>query len=103
MLLDGKLVELGQWRRCADVFIGADQPGAIAVLQRLQRMVDNRSAYLLELERRKVTADGQTFGVYVVAIDEIAYFSATVGKTGRSGAVRRAAARSGRAGAGRSA
>jgi len=80
VLLDGKLVELGQWRHCADVFVGAAQPRAIAILQRLQTMVDNRSAYLLELERRKVAADDRMFTPYLVAIDEIAYFSATVGK-----------------------
>src|SRR5436190_2078751 len=64
VLLDGKLVELGQWRHCADVFVGASQPQAIATLQRLQTVVDNRSAYLLELERRKVVPGDRWFTPY---------------------------------------
>lgn len=78
-LLDGKRVELGQWRRCADAFVGPDLPGAIKLLTRLQTMMDNRYDYLEECERRKIIA-GDVFLPYVVAIDEIAYFSATVGK-----------------------
>src|SRR3712207_1565048 len=42
-------------------------------------MMDNRYAYLLDCERRKV-APADVFGPYLVAIDEIAYFSATAGK-----------------------
>jgi S-DNA-T family DNA segregation ATPase FtsK/SpoIIIE len=45
----------------------------------LQIMMDRRYAYLLDCERRKVVAV-DTFLPYVVAIDEFAYFSATVGK-----------------------
>jgi S-DNA-T family DNA segregation ATPase FtsK/SpoIIIE len=79
VLLDGKLVELGQWRRCADVFVGgADIGRVLAVLRRLQTMMDNRYAYLLDCERRKV-APVDVFLPYLVAIDEIAYYSATIG------------------------
>ncbi|HEX8345156.1 MAG TPA: FtsK/SpoIIIE domain-containing protein [Actinoplanes sp.] len=77
-LLDGKQVELGQWRRCADVFVGPDITRALSVLKRLQIMMDNRYAYLLDCERRKI-APVDTFQSYLIAIDEIAYFSATIG------------------------
>jgi S-DNA-T family DNA segregation ATPase FtsK/SpoIIIE len=78
VLLDGKQVELGQWRRCADVFVGPNIEAALRVLRRLQVMMDNRYAYLLACERRKI-APVDTFLSYLVAIDEIAYFSATIG------------------------
>src|SRR3954453_18765913 len=39
-LLDGKQVELGQWRKCADAFIGPDIDRALALLLRLQVMMD---------------------------------------------------------------
>ena len=78
-LLDGKLVELGQWRHCADVFVGPDLPRAIATLRRLQKVMDNRCEFLLANEGRKVDAT-TAFRAILVAIDEIAYFSATVGK-----------------------
>jgi S-DNA-T family DNA segregation ATPase FtsK/SpoIIIE len=78
VLLDGKQVELGQWRRCADAFIGPDIVQALGLLLRLQQMMDNRYAYLLGCERRKV-APADVFLPYLVACDEIAYFSATTG------------------------
>ena len=78
VLLDGKQVELGQWRKCADVFVGPDIVKALSLLKRLQTMMDNRYAYLLECERRKI-APVDTFQPYLLAIDEIAYFSATIG------------------------
>jgi DNA segregation ATPase FtsK/SpoIIIE, S-DNA-T family len=79
VLLDGKRVELGQWRHCAEVFVGPNLGQAMALLLRLQRMMDNRYDYLLDCERRKIVPV-DTFKAYLVAIDEIAYFSATVGK-----------------------
>src|SRR3954463_3861764 len=36
VLLDGKQVELGQWRRCADAFVGPDIKQALGLLLRLQ-------------------------------------------------------------------
>lgn len=78
VLLDGKQVELGQWRKCADVFIGPKIAEAIKLLKRLQTLLDRRYTYLMDCERRKITA-GDVFVPYVVAIDEIAFFSATVG------------------------
>ena len=77
-LLDGKQVELGLWRDCADVFVGPDLEHAIRTLQRLQTVMDNRYAYLLSRKRRKI-GPNDLFGQILVACDEIAYFSATVG------------------------
>jgi S-DNA-T family DNA segregation ATPase FtsK/SpoIIIE len=78
-LLDAKRVELGQWRKCADAFVGASLPAATALLKRLQTMMDNRYDYLDDCERRKIKP-GDVFIPYVVALDELAYYSATVGK-----------------------
>jgi len=78
-LFDAKRVELGQWRKCADAFVGPSLPAATALLLRLQQMMDNRYDYLDDCERRKITP-GDVFTPYVVAIDELAYYSATVGK-----------------------
>jgi S-DNA-T family DNA segregation ATPase FtsK/SpoIIIE len=79
-LLDGKRVELGQWRACADVFVGPDQGHAIRTLTRLQTVMDNRYAYLEWCGDRKVIAtDTDRLRPILIAIDEIAYYSATAG------------------------
>src|SRR4051794_23623219 len=44
-LFDGKRVELGQWKACADVFVGPDITHALATLRRLQTVMDNRYTY----------------------------------------------------------
>jgi S-DNA-T family DNA segregation ATPase FtsK/SpoIIIE len=77
-LIDAKQVELGQWRHCADLFVGPNLDQALILLTRLQIMMDRRYVYLLDCERRKIAAV-DTFNPYLLAIDEIAYFSATVG------------------------
>jgi DNA segregation ATPase FtsK/SpoIIIE, S-DNA-T family len=77
-LVDGKQVELGQWRNCADVFVGPDIARALLTLRRLQTVMENRYTYLLAMGRRDVRRE-DTFRPIVVAIDEIAYFSATIG------------------------
>lgn len=78
VLLDGKQVELGLWEDVADVFVGPDLPAAIKALRRVQVVMDSRYAFLRSRKRRKVSpSDG--FSPIMVAIDEIAYFSATVG------------------------
>jgi DNA segregation ATPase FtsK/SpoIIIE, S-DNA-T family len=77
-LLDGKQVELGQWEHCADVFVGPDQGHAIRTLLRLQTVMDNRYAFLRQQRRRKVSRD-DGFRPVLLAVDEIAYFSATAG------------------------
>ena len=80
-LLDGKQVELGQWRHSAEPggFVGPSLDQALALLRRLSIMMDRRYAYLLACERRKIQPV-DTFTAYLVAVDEIAYFSATAGK-----------------------
>jgi S-DNA-T family DNA segregation ATPase FtsK/SpoIIIE len=78
-LLDGKQVELGLWEDCADVFVGPDLDLAILTLQRLQTVMDNRYAFLRSWRRQKFLP-GDVFGAILVAIDEIAYFSATAGE-----------------------
>ncbi|MFC0528200.1 FtsK/SpoIIIE domain-containing protein [Phytohabitans kaempferiae] len=77
-LLDGKQVELGLWEHCADVFVGPDIHLAIRTLLRVQKVMDNRYAYLKAHRRRKVRPN-DVFGQLLVACDEIAYFSATAG------------------------
>src|SRR5215467_11800217 len=78
VLLDGKRVELGQWAGLAKVFVGPDQAQVIATLSRLQTVMDNRYAWLLSTGRRKI---GRSDGLrpVLVVVDEIAYYSATVG------------------------
>jgi S-DNA-T family DNA segregation ATPase FtsK/SpoIIIE len=78
VLFDGKQVELGMWRHCADAFVGPDLDHAIAVLKRLQQVMDNRYTWLLANQRRKIArTDG--LRIIVAIIDEIALFSATLG------------------------
>ena len=77
-LIDGKQVELGLWRDVADVFVGPDLDHAIRTLHRLQTVMDNRYAYLMARQRRKVER-GDGMNAIVLVIDEIAFFSATVG------------------------
>jgi S-DNA-T family DNA segregation ATPase FtsK/SpoIIIE len=76
--LDGKQVEMGLWEDVSDVFVGPDLPHAIRTLRRLQTVMDNRYAYLKYYHRRKIKRD-DSFSMILLAIDEIAYFSATAG------------------------
>ncbi|MFY1675066.1 FtsK/SpoIIIE domain-containing protein [Plantactinospora sp. WMMB334] len=77
-LLDGKQVELGLWKDAADVFVGPNISHAIRTLMRVQKVMDNRYTFLLSHRRRKV-GPNDLFGQILVAVDEIAYFSATAG------------------------
>ena len=84
VLVDGKQVELGQWRHCAEIFVGPDIGHAIATFQRLQQIMNGRYDTLLADGRRKITRHtGEP--VYLVVIDEYAYFSATVGDKKQQG------------------
>ncbi|MEU5884416.1 FtsK/SpoIIIE domain-containing protein [Spirillospora sp. NPDC047279] len=81
VLLDGKQVELGLFRDALgddDLFIGPDLEQAIRVMQRLQRLMNNRSDWLLARRRRKFTRTDPV-DTYCVIIDEVAFFSATIG------------------------
>jgi S-DNA-T family DNA segregation ATPase FtsK/SpoIIIE len=80
ILIDGKRVELGLWRHCADAFIGPSITEAIDLLKHLQQAMDTRYNELLDTGHRKITPDcGQP--VVLVVFDELAYFSATVGES----------------------
>src|ERR1700722_18229354 len=78
ILVDGKRVELGLWRDCAERFIGPSMDDAIDTMRWLQAKIDERTEWLLDHKKRKITPD-MGWPVYLVAVDEIAYFSATVG------------------------
>jgi S-DNA-T family DNA segregation ATPase FtsK/SpoIIIE len=78
ILIDGALVELGAWRSCADVFVGPDIGKATAVLEEQQHVIDERCEMLLDTGRRKIVK-GDGVPMHLVVIDELAYFTATVG------------------------
>jgi S-DNA-T family DNA segregation ATPase FtsK/SpoIIIE len=78
VLLDGKLVELGPWADVADKFVGPDIEDAITTLTRLQTVMNNRYAWLLAQGRRKIEP-ADRLSVIVVIVDEIAFYSATIG------------------------
>ncbi len=70
-LMDGKLVELAAWKGSAAGFAGIDITEAIALLRRLQGVIDERFAELLDTGARKV-APGT--GLHVVVCDELAHY-----------------------------
>ena len=79
VLIDGKQVELGLWRECADRFVGPSMTDALDTMRWLQNLMDTRYNRLVKATLRKISpASGEP--VYLVIIDEYAYFSATVGK-----------------------
>src|SRR5262249_54636456 len=80
ILVDGKRVELGLWRDCATRFIGPSLDDAIETMHWLQDMIDERTEWLLDHRKRKITPD-MGFPVYLMPVDEVAYFSATKGTT----------------------
>ncbi len=55
ILIDGKRVELGLWRGCAERFIGPSIDDAIDTLGWLQQMIDERTEWLLDHRKRKIT------------------------------------------------
>src|SRR5512133_3984472 len=54
VLVDGKRVELGAWRACAEVFVGPSIDDAIDALRRLRTQMDERYDWLLDHGRRKI-------------------------------------------------
>jgi DNA segregation ATPase FtsK/SpoIIIE, S-DNA-T family len=78
ILIDGKRVELGLWQACAERFVGPSIDDAIDTLHWLQDQIDERTGWLLDHKMRKITP-GLGWPVYLVPIDEVAYYSATVG------------------------
>jgi len=78
VLFDGKLVELGYYRPVADEFVGPDIDKAITTLLRLQRVMDNRYAWLDAHGRRKIEArDG--LSVITTVFDELALYATVLG------------------------
>jgi S-DNA-T family DNA segregation ATPase FtsK/SpoIIIE len=78
ILIDGKLVELGPWEDCAEVFVGPSLAEAAGVFESMQQVIHDRLKVLRKAGRRKVTkADG--LDAYLIVIDEFALFSATLG------------------------
>jgi S-DNA-T family DNA segregation ATPase FtsK/SpoIIIE len=78
-LFDGKQVELGLWSEVAEVFVGNDITEALAALRELQRVMDQRYAWLRIQRRRKIVATDPV-DLVVAVVDEVAYYSATVGR-----------------------
>ena len=79
VLVDGNQVQLGPWRHSADVFVGPSLKDAIDAFTQFQQIMNRRYERLLATGRRKITRDdGEQ--VYLVVIDEYAYYSATIGK-----------------------
>src|SRR5262249_29212087 len=54
VLFEASQVELGMYHHIADEFIGPDMDKAIITLLRLQKVMDNRNAWLLAHRRRKI-------------------------------------------------
>jgi len=78
VLFDAKQVELGMWDDIADEFVGPDITRAIITLLRLQKVMDNRYAWLRAHRRRKIEpADG--LSVITSIFDEIAVYATVLG------------------------
>ena len=61
------------------MFIGPSLKDAIAAFTEFQQIMNSRYAKLLATGRRKITRDDGDH-IYLVVIDEYAYYSATIGK-----------------------
>jgi DNA segregation ATPase FtsK/SpoIIIE, S-DNA-T family len=78
VLIDGKVVEFGLWREAAQVFVGNNPADALSALRNLQQVMNDRYHHLERARRRKITP-GDGLPAIVCVIDELAYFSVTVG------------------------
>ena len=87
MLIDGKQVELGGWAACADMFVGPNPHAAIVQLSRVQAEMDRRYGLLLARKIRKIPPGDPRLAPIVVAVDEVAYYSATIGTKTQQAAV----------------
>lgn len=77
-LFDGKQVELGLWQEVSDVFVGPDIELALMRLRQLQAECNRRYDELTAAKRRKINRNDPV-NVIVAVIDELAYYSATIG------------------------
>ena len=78
VLFDASLVELGMWHDIADEFVGPDADKAITTLLRLQKVMDNRNAWLLAHRRRKIEP-GDGLNVITTIFDELAAYATVLG------------------------
>src|SRR3954465_8460143 len=78
VLIDGKIVELLPYAPVAEEFVGNDITKALRVLRKLQADLNDRYLHLARTGRKKITAD-DGYRAKLVAIDELAYFTVTVG------------------------
>ena len=78
VLFDAKQVELGMWDDIADEFVGPDMPKALTTLLRLQKVMDNRNAWLAAHRRRKIEP-GDGLNVITSIFDEIAVYATVLG------------------------
>ncbi|GAB3655684.1 FtsK/SpoIIIE domain-containing protein [Glycomyces tarimensis] len=75
---DGKLVELMAWRDAMDVFVGPEMRKALHTLVWLQQEMDARYGLMSQRRVRKHVPTPSD-PVYVVALDELAYFTSVAG------------------------
>ncbi len=75
-LFDGNQVEFAPWAACATRTVGPDMGQAVAVLGELATEMDARYAVLLGEGRRKI-APGDGLRLIVVAVNELAFYTAT--------------------------
>jgi hypothetical protein len=78
VLIDGKLVELLPYAPIAKQFVGNNIGKALKVLRELQTEMDRRYLHLAQTGAKKITKK-DNFRATLLAIDELAYFSVTVG------------------------
>ncbi|NEA37567.1 FtsK/SpoIIIE domain-containing protein [Streptomyces sp. SID13031] len=78
ILIDGKLVEMLPFAPVAKEFVGNNINQALKVLRGLQAEMDNRYLHLARTGAKKITSKDE-FRATLLAIDELAYFSVTVG------------------------
>jgi archaellum biogenesis ATPase FlaH len=81
-LLDGKLVELAVWARCAHRFVGVDVQEAISVLRELQAEMDDRYRWMLARGLRKLDPTDE-MPLHVVACDELAHYTTAEAKAAK--------------------
>ena len=78
ILIDGKIVELLPYAPVAKEFVGNNMPKALRVLKDLQADLDERYLHLARTGRKKIVP-GDGFRAKLLVIDELAYFTVTVG------------------------
>ncbi|MEV0803403.1 FtsK/SpoIIIE domain-containing protein [Kribbella sp. NPDC050281] len=78
VLIDGKIVELLPYAPVAKQFVGNDMRKALRVLRDLQTDLDERYLHLARTGRKKIVP-GDGFRAKLLCIDELAYFTVTVG------------------------